>query len=277
MEICYNVIWMDITLFTIIKVLECKLGPFEYTQSMSKWPARSVYVGNIFNYLIYLPDPFPRGLQVDLEGSSTFLTITPLVYMDRLCLFSHLYRSLFHSSTIWQGSWAGATAFCIDVGWHCTIAISAWCSTHQLPGCECAVKVSQEPLGCLNAACMGIYNHMEPYIHAFKCMYNLKIYTYILLHLLACLFTLLCIYTCICAYIGVFWLTFGLILYHCSPGGESHPLLQESYIKLPNANTTLVRHYSTQYQHCILKHRTTKELGEIAKQQQKDQMIIQIK
>ena len=44
---------------------------------MLKWPAGSINIGNIFCNPIYLPDLFPRGLEVDLEGSSTFLTLTP--------------------------------------------------------------------------------------------------------------------------------------------------------------------------------------------------------
>ena len=38
--------WMDVALFTTVKVFIDKLRPFEYAQSMSKWPAGLVYVGN---------------------------------------------------------------------------------------------------------------------------------------------------------------------------------------------------------------------------------------
>ena len=34
----------------------------------------SKYIGNIINYLFYLPGPFPRGLEVDLEGAVHFYT-----------------------------------------------------------------------------------------------------------------------------------------------------------------------------------------------------------
>ena len=44
------------------------------------------YVGNIINYLCHLPDPFPRGLWKDLEGSSTFLPLMLLMYIDRIRL-----------------------------------------------------------------------------------------------------------------------------------------------------------------------------------------------
>ena len=67
-----DVIWMDIILFTTVKVSKHKLGPFDHTQSMFKQPAGLVYIGNNTNYLLYLLDPFPRGLEVDLEGSSIF-------------------------------------------------------------------------------------------------------------------------------------------------------------------------------------------------------------
>ena len=61
---------------TAVKVTKHKSGPFEDVESMSKWPAGSVYIGKMIYYLIYLLDPFPRGLEVDIEGSSIFLTHT---------------------------------------------------------------------------------------------------------------------------------------------------------------------------------------------------------
>ena len=64
--------WMDPKFLSNNKGSECKLGLFEYAQSMSKWPTGLAYIGNFINYLLYLPDPFPRGLWIDLEGSSTF-------------------------------------------------------------------------------------------------------------------------------------------------------------------------------------------------------------
>ena len=39
-----------------------------------------------------------------------------------------------------------------------TIAVSAWCSTYQLPGCECTVKLLCTPLGCIHA----LYIHLPP-------------------------------------------------------------------------------------------------------------------
>ena len=45
---------MDVALFTTVKVSKHQLGLFEHAQSKSKWPTVSEYVGNIFNYLIYL-------------------------------------------------------------------------------------------------------------------------------------------------------------------------------------------------------------------------------
>ena len=77
---------MDLTLLITVKVSECKLEPFERAQSMCKLLAGSIYVDNIVNYFSYLTTPFPRGLQVDLERSSTFgeptsiwCTVYPLV------------------------------------------------------------------------------------------------------------------------------------------------------------------------------------------------------
>ena len=64
-----DVSWIDITLSTTVKVSECKLGLFEHAQSIFKQPIRSLYIGNIVNYLIYLPDPFPRGLEVTWKGA----------------------------------------------------------------------------------------------------------------------------------------------------------------------------------------------------------------
>ena len=58
---------------------------------MSKWPSGSIYIANFINHLFYLPDTFPRGLEVDLEGSSTFLSLTLLMHIDRLGLVSHLH------------------------------------------------------------------------------------------------------------------------------------------------------------------------------------------
>ena len=72
---------------TIVKATKCKLGPFDHAISMSKWPTRSVCAGSIIYYLTYLPDPFPRGLKVDLEGSSTFPTLMLSMHIDLLGFF----------------------------------------------------------------------------------------------------------------------------------------------------------------------------------------------
>ena len=124
---------------------------------MSKQPSRSVYIGNIKYYLIYLPDTFPRGLEVDLEGSSTFLPLLLLMLIDRLGLVSHLYRILFNCIATNQGSWACTTALHMEVEWCCNVAISAWYSVHHLLESEFIGKKSCTPLGCLNAAYMSIY------------------------------------------------------------------------------------------------------------------------
>ena len=55
-----------------MNVAQHKSRPFQNALSMSTWPAGSIYVGSIQNYLICLPDPFPRDVQIDLEESSTF-------------------------------------------------------------------------------------------------------------------------------------------------------------------------------------------------------------
>ena len=79
---------MLVTMITV-KVTKHKLRLFEYAVNMSKWPGRSGYIGNIIYYLTHLPDAFPRGLEVDLEGSSTFLIVTIPMNIDRLGLFCY--------------------------------------------------------------------------------------------------------------------------------------------------------------------------------------------
>ena len=114
-------------------------------------------------------------------------------------------------------SWAGATYLCIKVGWHSTIALLAWYSIHQLPGCEWAVKRPCTPLRCLNAACISMYSHIQLCIYALKCIYKIQIHIYTLLHLFTCLYVLLFsyirvhIYIYIYIYMCVFWFTFGLV------------------------------------------------------------------
>ena len=83
---------------------EHKLGLFEYTQSMFKLPTGLVYIGNTINCLLYLSAPFPKGLKVDLEGSSTFLPLMLSMYINGLGLVSYLYVYLFNCITTCQGS-----------------------------------------------------------------------------------------------------------------------------------------------------------------------------
>ena len=108
-----NVSWMDATFFSNNKISKCKSGLFEHAQSMSKRPTRLEYIGDFIVYLLYLPDPFSRGLGIDLEGNSTFLPLTLSMHIKRLGLFSHLYRTIFLCITICWGSWIGATALVI--------------------------------------------------------------------------------------------------------------------------------------------------------------------
>ena len=173
---------------------------------MFKWPTRLAYIGIFINYLLYLPDPFPRGLEIDLQVSSTSLSLTVLIYIGRLGLVSHLYRILFNYITICQGSWAGATTPYTRFGQHYIIAMLDWYSKHQLPGCECTVKKSCVPLERLNSACKSIYGHMQPYIHIFECIYNLDIYIYIYIYAskYICLYGYLCLYSSVYIYVCVY-------------------------------------------------------------------------
>ena len=116
---------------------ERKSEPFKHTESMSKWPSGSVYIGNFINYFLYLPTPFPRVLCIDLEGGSIFLPLRLLMHIDRLGLFSYLYRTLLNCLSAYPGSWIGSTVLFREVEWHCIVAVSAGCSTHQLLGCKC--------------------------------------------------------------------------------------------------------------------------------------------
>ena len=77
---------IDVTMPTIVKVAKNKIGSFEHTVSISKWPAESAHKGYIVCYLIYLFALFPKGLEVDLEGS-TFSTLMLSMYIDSLGLF----------------------------------------------------------------------------------------------------------------------------------------------------------------------------------------------
>ena len=75
---------------SIVKVTKPKSEPFKYALSMVKCPAVSVHIGNIIHYLIYIPDPFPSSLEVDLKGSSTFPILMLLIHIDTSGLFYHL-------------------------------------------------------------------------------------------------------------------------------------------------------------------------------------------
>ena len=92
---------------------------------MSKRPTGLVYIGNIINYFLYLYALFSRGLEVNLEGRSTFLTLMPLMHINGIGLISNLYGCLFKHITMYQDSWAGAAALYMEVGWCYTIAVSA--------------------------------------------------------------------------------------------------------------------------------------------------------
>ena len=81
---------MDVTVPAKVKVAKCKSGPFDHTVSMAKWLEGSVNIGNIIYYLIYLPVPFPRGLEIDQEWSSIFPTLMLSMHIDRSGLFCHL-------------------------------------------------------------------------------------------------------------------------------------------------------------------------------------------
>ena len=115
---------MDEIFFNNYKVSKHKSGMFEHAQSMSKWPAGLVYIGNFINYLLYLPDPFQKGLGIGLEESSTFLLLTLLMYINRLGLFNHLYGTLFICITMCKGCWIGATDLCMEIERYYTIAVS---------------------------------------------------------------------------------------------------------------------------------------------------------
>ena len=85
-----DVSWMDITMTTIVKMTKHKLRLLEHTESISKWPTGSVYIGNIVYHLTCLSAFFLKGLEVDLEGSSIFPTFILLMHIDRLGLYCQL-------------------------------------------------------------------------------------------------------------------------------------------------------------------------------------------
>ena len=113
-SIAIDVSGMDAILLTIVKYPNAR--PFEHAQSMSKWPTGLANIGSFINNLLYLPDCFPRGLQIDLEWISTFIPLTLLIHIYTLGLVTHCYGSLFICITTCLGSWASSTALCIEVG-----------------------------------------------------------------------------------------------------------------------------------------------------------------
>ena len=145
---------------------KCKLGPLEHAQSISKCPARSIYIGSFITYLLYLPVPFPRDLFIDLEGSNTLLPLTISMHIYRLSFFNHLYKTILNCFSMCLGSWFGATTLCMEVKWCCTIAVSAWCSMNQLPGINALGIGLMHLLGAkIVQICvyMAIFNHI--YMH----------------------------------------------------------------------------------------------------------------
>ena len=90
-------------LLIAVKVSKCKLEPYEYAQIIFKRPAGSVHAESIINYLFYLLNCFPRGLEVDLEGSSAFLPLMLLMHIAILGLVVHLYGSIFNCITAYKG------------------------------------------------------------------------------------------------------------------------------------------------------------------------------
>ena len=126
---------------------------------------------------------------------------------------------------------------------------------------------SYTSLGYLNAIYMSIYSHMQPYKHVFKYIFKLQTYIYILLYLFAyflvTIYAYIHIYTCILECFSLHLISSYIF---APPSKASSTLLHASYTKLLNASTILTRHNSTWHQHCILKHKTTEEVKEIAKQ-----------
>ena len=128
--------WMDLTMpaiVSIVKVTKRKSGLFEHAISMSKQLAGSVYIGNVQYYPMYFLGPFPRGLEIHLEGISTFLTLILSLLHQYIRLILSLIVVFTYLFTMWQGSWTGAAAPCMEVKWHYNVAVSACHSMRQLP------------------------------------------------------------------------------------------------------------------------------------------------
>ena len=79
--------------------------------------------------------------------------------IDRFVYLSHVVVFIL-SVTAWQSSLAIVAALHVEVECHYTIAWSAWCSAHQLPGCNCFGKFSRAPFGCVFTVYMAIYGYM---------------------------------------------------------------------------------------------------------------------
>ena len=75
---------------TTVKVTKRKSGLFEHAVSIFKRPIGSVYISYLIYYITYLPIPFPRGIEVDLEESSIFPTLLLSMHTNSLGLFSQL-------------------------------------------------------------------------------------------------------------------------------------------------------------------------------------------
>ena len=80
---------------------------------MSKRPQGSVYVGNIYYYLIYCLAPFPRSLEVDLQVRGIFQILTQLMLHQKIHFFLGVVVFI-HSAPAWQGSGAGTVAHQIE-------------------------------------------------------------------------------------------------------------------------------------------------------------------
>ena len=77
---------------------------------------------------------------------------------------------------MWQDTWVGAAALHLKVEWLYTIAVLAWCSIHQLSGCNCIVKLHCKAI----VHTLGTYKqHMWVYMAIYNYTYmHLSVYTY---------------------------------------------------------------------------------------------------
>ena len=63
----------------------------------------SVYIGNLLNYLTYLTDPFPRGVEIDLEGDSTFPPLMLSRLQLQISLIYHSWQQFIHPVIMYTG------------------------------------------------------------------------------------------------------------------------------------------------------------------------------